>query len=220
MSTAFSEPIAALFATVSLLGAACTIGCDRTKSSQKTPITVIAIDRSGSAATPEQRQALLDNVDLVANYARSEKALVDVWAFDHDAVRISGPAVVKGNLLEVKAAVVDPDHKAPRGTRPGLLVERLANDRALADAVERGAGPVRVVILTDGGIDDSADKIRLGKACKQLATRFPGMSLRIAGIVPELRPAWDTAAESVADYRCATWIDSPSLVRDTFGKRR
>ncbi|MFY7951444.1 MAG: hypothetical protein ACOVT5_02955, partial [Armatimonadaceae bacterium] len=58
------------------------------------------------------------------------------------------------------------------------------------------------------------------KACKQLSTRFPGLSLRIAGIVPELRPDWDSAARTVADYRCATLLDSSALVRETFGDRR
>jgi hypothetical protein len=219
MNPTINMPTAAL-AVISVAGIALSAGCGTRESPRKAPVTVIAIDRSGSSATPEQRRALLDNVDLLANYARSEKALVDVWAFDHDAVRISGPALVKSNLLAVKAAIVDPTHRAPKGTRPGVLVEQLASDRALGEAVERSAGPLRVVILTDGGIDDPADKVRLAKACKQLSTRFPGLSLRIAGIVPELRPDWDSAARTVADYRCATLLDSSALVRETFGDRR
>jgi len=174
---------------------------------------VVAVDRSGSTANPAERRRLMDLFDTATSRARAGGGPVDLWAFDHDAVHIAGPARLAGSTIPYKVALVDGAAQARKGTLPGRLIEKLGSDRALTEAA-RKPGPLRVVVLTDGGIDDPADAARLRTACARLAGNHPDARLLVLGVRPELRPAWDAAGTAFRHYRCATDVEAELAMRE------
>jgi hypothetical protein len=203
--------VAHLLALGTLPTALASIGCPATS---KPGIWVVAVDRSGSTAGRAERGRMLDLFDLAVARARARRATVDLWAFAHDPVRIAGPAPLSGSTTPFKSALLDGAGDGPDGTLPGRLMAQLADDRALQAAAEAG-GPLRIVILTDGGIDDTVDPGRLRDACVRLARRYPAAQLVVVGIRPELRGPWDEAGKAFAHYRCATDVEAESVLRET-----
>ncbi|WP_395141314.1 hypothetical protein, partial [Armatimonas sp.] len=130
-----------------------TAGCHTTTKSPRrvgedSSYLIVALDRSDS--TVLRRETMLTQLDVLAGDADSARATLDLWAYDTAPVRIWGPNLSQGAkpLQEVKATELVPSNKHPRrGTRPGLLLERLARDTA----VQRlpAACPLRLVVLTD-----------------------------------------------------------------------
>ena len=55
---------------------------------------------------------------------------------------------------------------------------------------------------------------RLAKACAAFAKRYPNAKVRVCGVLPKLRAAWDDAGAAFRDYRSASEIDANSTIKE------
>lgn len=177
---------------------------------------IVAIDRSASTEAPALRARQLESLDTVATQAEGRHGSLDVWAFDNDARRIFGPSPGTDGLDAVKAKELSPSATPRRITRPGLLLEKLSADPQTARVGER----LRIVVLTDGGIDDAADAPRLRSACQTLAQRHPRLSLRVIGIAPESRDLWQRCTTEIADFQAVGVEEADRILREMEGDVR
>ncbi|WP_394793776.1 hypothetical protein [Armatimonas sp.] len=193
-------------------------GCHSTPKSPRrvgedSSYLIVALDRSDS--TIVRRETMLTQLDVLAGDADSARATLDLWAYDTAPVRIWGPNLSQGAkpLQEVKAAELVPSNKHPRrGTRPGLLLERLARDTA----VQRlpAACPLRLVVLTDGGIDHADDPALLRQAAHQLAEQHPNLQVLVIGIEATERQTWDrVVGQEIPRFKAVTWSEAEIELR-------
>jgi hypothetical protein len=166
---------------------------------------IVALDRSDS--TVDHRAEMLTRLDDLAGDADSARATLDIWAYDTTALRVWGPNPSTGRkaLTPIKTQHFSPDPKHPRrGTRPGVLLQNLATDRmTLALSSEQ---PLRIVLLTDGGIDHADDPALLRKAAQTLKQQHPNLTLLVIGIDAQERNTWDrVVGEELPGFKAVTW---------------
>lgn len=207
-------------------------GCGRNTEAQSIPAAltptpwpraisrvVIAVDRSDSTA--DRRGEMLEALDNLASDADAAGVPIDLWVFDTQPARIWGPGLAESSnaLVEVKRRELLPDPSHPRrGTRPGLLLTALTQDREMADlAPDRR---VTLVVLTDGGIDHTDDPGLMKTAARTLAATHPRIEIRVIGIDSQARRTWDrTVGAHLTAFRAVTWSETESALTGIFEEK-
>lgn len=188
------------------------VGC-RSHSTQVTSQLIVALDRSDS--TIDHRAEMLSRLDDLAGDADSAHATLDLWAYDTTALRIWGPNLSTGRkaLKPVKREHFIPDAKHPRrGTRPGLLLQNLANDRMTQ--MLSPEKPLRIVILTDGGIDHADDPALMRKAAQRLTQAHLDLTVLVIGIDAQERKTWDrVVGEEIPHFKAVTWSEADTELK-------
>lgn len=201
-----NRPLALICALLTLAG------CCRRQNTEGAHV-IVALDRSDS--TIERRGEMLSTLDDLAGDADAEKATLDIWAFDTQPVRIWGPTRSEGAkpLLEVKGLELRPRPEHPRrGTRPGLLFQALSLDRTTHSLA--GDKPVRVVILTDGGIDHADDPALLRSAAHRLAQEHRNLVVLVIGIESQERRIWErVVGEEIPQFKAITWSEASTELK-------
>lgn len=178
-----------------------------TRPSTKPTIHVL-IDRSHS--TDQARSFQLNTVKaLHLNLAKN--ADVHMWAYDNTAVEVIAAAsdLTSKQVIRALGTELSPRNAATKTiTRPGAALS------AICDKASSG-GPMRVFLLTDGDIDDAADRPVLKKAIGRLAEVASDTSITVIGIDPANRKVWESnvTPETAHAITLATWAEAASAIK-------
>lgn len=157
-----------------------------TKAQAVPGIIVVGIDRSGS--TDAVRAEQLDALDSISDSCAINNIPLQVWVFDHKAVCVWETRVPlsRQELNAIKQRELVP-HKTLSldGTRPALLLERIAGDYHFLHA----QNPL-VLLLSDGDSEDANDTPQFHKVAVKLGERSD-LTLAVLGIRPASRSLWE-----------------------------
>ena len=172
------------------------------------PTIHVLIDRSHSTDAARGRQlATAKKIHL----AMAKAADIHFWAFDSKPIEViaAGSTLTTKQLIVALGAEIALKSSDIRTiTRPGAAI------KALSDKASSGA-PMSVILISDGDIDDAADRPVLKAAAENLIGKTPGSKLTIIGIDPNNRKAWeDILTPAAADATTlATWAEASNALK-------
>lgn len=172
------------------------------------PTVHVLIDRSHSTDAARNSQlAAAKKIHLTM----ASTADIHFWAYDSTAVEViaAGSALTSKQLVIALGGEISPKSAAVRTiTRPGAAI------KAVADKASSGA-PLSVIVITDGDIDDAADRPVLKAAAENLIGKTPGSKLTVIGIDPNNRKVWEDILTPAAAQATtlATWAEASSALK-------
>ena len=177
-----------------------------TKTSPK-PTVHVLIDRSHSTDAARNRQLATAKA---IHLKLASTADIHLWAYDSTAVEVvaAGSALTSKQLVVALGGEISPKSAAVRTiTRPGAALT------AICDKTKSGEA-VQVILITDGDIDDAADRPVLKAAAENLISAAPGSRISVIGIDPNNRKVWeDTLTPAAADATTlATWAEANNAI--------
>ena len=177
-----------------------------TKTSPK-PTVHVLIDRSHSTDAARNRQLATAKA---IHLKLASTADIHLWAYDSTAVEVvaAGSALTSKQLVVALGGEISPKSAALRTiTRPGAALT------AICDKAKSGQA-VQVILITDGDIDDAADRPVLKTAAENLISAAPGSHISVIGIDPNNRKVWeDTLTPVAADATTlATWAEANNAI--------
>ncbi len=156
------------------------------------PTVHVLIDRSHSTDAARGRQ--LDAAKKI-HLEMAKAADIHFCAFDSKPIEV----VAAGSTLTTKQLVVALGAEIALKssdirtiTRPGAAIKAVG-DKASSTA------PMSVILISDGDIDDAADRPVLKAAADNLIGKAPGSNLTIIGIDPDNRKSWEDILTLVAE---------------------
>jgi hypothetical protein len=140
----------------------------------------------------------------------AKAADIHFWAFDSKPIEViaAGSTLTTKQLVVALGAEIALKSSDIRTiTRPGAAI------KAVGDKASSGA-PMSVILISDGDIDDAADRPVLKAAADNLIGKAPGSKLTIIGIDPGNRKAWEDILTPAAEQATtlATWAEASSAL--------
>ena len=171
------------------------------------PTVHVLIDRSHSTDAARGRQlAAAKKIHL----DMAKAADIHFWAFDSKPIEViaAGSTLTTKQLVIALGAEIAPQSADIRTiTRPGAAI------KAVGDKASSGA-PMSVILISDGDIDDAADRPVLKAAADNLIGKVPGSKLTIIGIDPGNRKTWEDILTPAAEQATtlATWAEASNAL--------
>ena len=172
------------------------------------PTVHVLIDRSHSTDAARNSQlAAAKKIHL----EMAKAADIHFWAFDSKPIEViaAGSTLTTKQLVVALGGEISPKSAAVRTiTRPGAALT------AICDKTKSGEG-VEVIVITDGDIDDAADRPVLKAAAENLIGKTPGSKLTVIGIDPNNRKVWEDILTPAAAQATtlATWAEASSALK-------
>ena len=171
------------------------------------PTVHVLIDRSHSTDAARNRQLTTAKAIHLKLASTSD---IHLWTYDSTAVEVvaAGSALTSKQLVVALGGEISPKSAAVRTiTRPGAALTAICDKTKLGEAVQ-------VILITDGDIDDAADRPVLKTAAENLISAAPGSHISVIGIDPNNRKIWeDTLTPAAADATTlATWAEANNAI--------
>jgi hypothetical protein len=178
-----------------------------TRTSPKPTIHVL-IDRSHST---DKARAFQLNTAKILHLNLAKSADVHIWAYDNAAVEVIAAAsdLTSKQVVRALGAEISPRNASTKTiTRPGAALSAICNKAS-------SAGPLQVFLLTDGDIDDAADRPVLKKAIGRLTEVATDTSITVIGIDSANRKVWESTVtpETAHAITLATWAEAASAIK-------
>lgn len=198
---------AGMLLTLASLGCGTSVLPNNVSSTPKPTIHVL-IDRSHST---DQARAFQLNTAKALHLKLAKNADVHIWAYDNAAVEVIAAAsdLTSKQVVRALGTELSPRNAVTKTiTRPGAALS------AICDKASSGK-TIQVFLLTDGDIDDAADRPVLKKAINRLAEVAPDTSITVIGIDPANRKVWESTVtpETAHAITLATWAEASSAIK-------
>ena len=178
-----------------------------TRTSPK-PTVHVLIDRSHSTDAARGRQlATAKKIHL----EMAKAADIHFWAFDSKPIEViaAGSTLTTKQLVVALGGEISPKSAAVRTiTRPGAALSAICEKAKSGEAVQ-------VILITDGDIDDAADRPVLKTAAENLISAAPGSRISVIGIDPNNRKVWEDTLTPAAEQATtlATWAEASNALK-------
>ncbi len=176
-----------------MLGLASLCGCagaptNRANLTHSPGVLVIALDRN--AGDSVYRETELRNVNSLVKSAAEAGYPLEMWAYDSSPTRIFGPAIPESEddtfQLEADQVRKASTSKPAELSRPALLLEAIASDKALA-----GFQAARIMVLGHGESPESDQNLMMSSG--GLLAKKPGWRIAVVGVDRTNIHAWQSA---------------------------